>query len=61
MTFEIYQAWTLKGRRWFWRLRASNGKIIAIGGEGFHNRADVVGIIDRIVQIDAAKLKEKQQ
>lgn len=58
MTFEIYRAWTLSGRRWFWRLRATNGKIVAIGGEGFHNHGDVEAIINRIVQLDRAQIKE---
>lgn len=28
------------GGQWRWRLRADNGRIIANGGESFHNEAD---------------------
>lgn len=29
--FEIYTKLTLRGRRWYWRLRAANGEPIASG------------------------------
>lgn len=59
MTFEVYQRLTLKGWRYFWRLRAKNGRIIAVGGEGFHNRGDVHAIIDRMMnELDSAEIKE---
>lgn len=39
MKFEIFARLTLRGRRWFWRLRAANGRIVASGeSSGFHNR-----------------------
>jgi uncharacterized protein YegP (UPF0339 family) len=40
MTFEFYRRVTIRGRRWFWRARARNGRIIAIGGEGYVNLRD---------------------
>lgn len=57
MTFEIYSRFTWRGKRWFWRLRAKNHRIVAVGGEDFHNRRDVERIIDKIVAIDAAQIK----
>jgi len=33
--FEYFVSSTTDGPRWFWRLKAANGQIIAIGGEGF--------------------------
>lgn len=37
MEFEIYRG---AAREWRWRLRASNGKIVADSGEGYNNQAD---------------------
>ncbi len=47
MKIEIYRRLTLRGKRWFFRVRARNGEIIAVS-EGYHNLADVhetVGVI----------------
>lgn len=30
------------GKNWYWRLVAPNGKIIAIGGEGYRRRSGVL-------------------
>jgi uncharacterized protein YegP (UPF0339 family) len=58
MTFEIFRRWSFTGYRWFWRLRAKNHRIIAVGGEGFHNKGDVQKIIDRMVnELSAAEIK----
>lgn len=46
MQFEMYRDNVGQGLmaaaigQWRWRLRASNGRIIANGGESFHNEAD---------------------
>lgn len=40
MRFELYQRRTLRGLRWFWRLRGDNRRIVAIGGDGYFNKAD---------------------
>ena len=45
---EVYQRLTLRGKRWFWRVKAANNRIIAIGGEGFHNMADAAHIADSV-------------
>lgn len=49
MTFEVYHRLTLRGWRWYWRLRAANHRIVAVGGESFHNKADVLAIIDKLM------------
>lgn len=45
MRIEVYRRVTIYGRRWFWRIVAKNGKKIATGGEGFHNRLDVLATL----------------
>jgi hypothetical protein len=42
MKIEIYRRLTIRGHRWFWRVRASNNRIVAIGGEGYHNFMDAI-------------------
>lgn len=32
MKFEIYEG---RNKKWYWRLKADNGKIIADGGQGY--------------------------
>lgn len=39
---------TLRGWRWFWKAVAPNNRSIAIGGEGYHNRGDILAIIETI-------------
>jgi len=43
--FKVYKD---KAEEWRWRFIASNGKIIADSGEGYHNRADCVHGIELI-------------
>lgn len=57
MTFEVYSRLTWKGRQFYWRLRAKNNRIVANGGEGFHNKGDVLRIIDKIAAVDTAQIK----
>jgi uncharacterized protein len=47
LTFSIYQD-TL--RQYRWRLKASNGRIIADSGEGYVNRVDCQNAIALIMQ-----------
>lgn len=58
MTFQIFRRRTIRGRRWFWRLKAANHKIVAVGGEGFANRRDVVDIIEKIAAIQCARIED---
>lgn len=36
MKFILFEKRTLRGRRWYWNLRADNGESIASGGQGGH-------------------------
>ena len=47
MRFELYRArrGLLRRTQWRWRLIASNGRIIATGGEGYNNRRDALAMI----------------
>jgi len=44
MTYEMYRS----GYEWRWRLRASNGEIIA-SGEGYHNRDDCIHAVNLVM------------
>lgn len=49
-TVEIYEArrgLSLR-KQWRWRIRAKNGRIIANGGEGYFNKADLLKALDRV-------------
>ena len=46
MKFQYYQS--SKNDEWYWRLRASNGKIIADGGEGYKKKAECIERIQDI-------------
>jgi len=43
--FEVYKD---KAEEWRWRFKASNSKIIADSGEGYHNKADCLHGIELI-------------
>ena len=38
-------------REWRWRLRASNGRILADSGEGYRRRASVYEAVERVKSI----------
>ncbi len=47
--FQIYRRLTIRGHKWFWRLRSTaNGQIIATGGEGYSRRIDASEAVGRI-------------
>jgi hypothetical protein len=41
MKIEVFSRLTLSGRRWFFRIKAANGKIVA-QSESYHNRSDAI-------------------
>ena len=43
-------------REWRWRLRASNGRIVADSGEGYRRRASVYEAVKRVRSILAGDL-----
>ncbi len=54
LTFETYQD-QKEGHRW--RLKATNGQIIATSGQGYKDKRDCKNAIDRIKKDAATKLK----
>jgi uncharacterized protein YegP (UPF0339 family) len=48
MHFEIYKS----GTEYRWRLKASNGRIIADSGESYKNKSDCVAGIDLVKSTD---------
>lgn len=46
-TFNVFSRITLRGRRWFFNLKAGNGEIIA-QSEGYVNKSDAHHAIQRI-------------
>lgn len=56
MEYEYYQS--AKNKEWYWRLKASNGKIIADGGQGYENKADCLHGISLVKKSASAKVTE---
>lgn len=54
MKFEVYNNMNHTG--WRWRLRASNGKIVATSGEGYRRRADCVRGLLSVVLLDSTTM-----
>ena len=50
MGFEIYQD---KAGEWRWRLRASNGNLVAITEEGYVSKDNVIRALDSVRRIAA--------
>lgn len=59
MEFEHYQS--AKNKKWYWRLKASNGKIIADGGQGYDNKADCLHGISLVKKSASAKVTETDE
>ena len=57
MKYEMYRDDSIK-REWRWRLRAANGNIIAVSGEGYANKGDCRDIIDSVKASADAPIKE---
>ena len=47
MGFEIYQD---KSGEWRWRLRSSNGQLVANGGEGFASKSNVIRALESLTR-----------
>ena len=45
---ELYRKLTLRGWRWFWRVRAYNGQIVATGHDGYHNFGDALETAENV-------------
>lgn len=59
MTFEIFTRRGIRGKRWYWRLRARNGEIIA-QSEAYRNEGDAYATV-ALVRTEApyAAMKER--
>lgn len=55
MTFEVYRRLTLRGKKWFWRLRARNGEIVA-HGESYSRRIDALNAVRVVRETDEKSL-----
>jgi uncharacterized protein YegP (UPF0339 family) len=55
MTYFIYKD---AEKRWCWRLRTSNGKIIAISSEGYKSKPDCLAAIKLVQASGIATVKE---
>lgn len=47
MKFVLFRRLTLRGYRWYWHLKANNGKVVA-QSEGYRNRHDAADTIETI-------------
>ena len=45
--FEYYEG---GDGQWYWRLKAPNHEIIAVGGEGFSSRGNAKASVERVVR-----------
>lgn len=53
MQYELYRHKTGAFiNQWGWRLRAANGRIIAVGGESYHNRVDCIDTVNSVMDTD---------
>ncbi len=56
MTYEYYKD---KKGEWRWRLKASNGRIIADSGQGYRNEQDCLAGIDRVKRSNDAEVRRE--
>ena len=47
MRIEMFSRLSLRGKRWYFRVRADNGEVIA-QSEGYHNRGDARSTAQRM-------------
>ncbi len=59
MKIEIYRRLTLRGKRYFFRMIARNGEIVAQGHtSGYHNLKDIHDTVGKIMsQVSFAKVE----
>lgn len=52
-TVEVYQRVGVWGGEWFWRLKASNGRILADSAEGYKKKDYAIHAAERMIDFDA--------
>ena len=53
MKFEMFKTQypkRLHGQQWYWRCRAKNNKILAVGGEGYSTKASCKRALQRFLK-----------
>ena len=43
--------------QWRWRIKGGNGEPVANGGESYHNKADMLAILEKIVNLQVIDSK----
>jgi uncharacterized protein len=56
-----YYYYTDNKGEWRWRLKASNGKVLADSGEGYVNLSDCLEAIDRVKESKDAPVKKEEK
>ena len=59
MKFELFKS--SNDNQWYWRFQAANGKSIAVGGEGYHNRMDALASMNNLRMTAASSPVWEQQ
>lgn len=48
---EVFRSLSVRrSQRWAWRLRAPNGRIVAVSGEGYGGRGEALGMAAAVAQ-----------
>ncbi len=54
--FEVYESKS----KWYWRFVARNGRIMADGGQGYHNKGNAQKAVKRLIE-DVAQISHTSQ
>ncbi|RYF70294.1 MAG: DUF1508 domain-containing protein [Comamonadaceae bacterium] len=59
MKFELFKS--PQNSQWYWRMVATNGQVIAVGGEGYVNRSGAVHGLNLVREHAATATAYEQQ
>lgn len=51
-TLHKFQSRQGRGLKWFWQLRGRNGRVTSDHQQGYNNEADMIGILERMFDIE---------
>ncbi len=54
--FEVYESKS----KWYWRFVARNGRVMADGGQGYHNKGNTQKAVKRLIE-DVAQIYHTSQ
>lgn len=62
MIIEYYKgsSGSIFSERWYWRIKARNGKIVANGAESYSNKGNVLCAIDRFLSQSLSSMLIKE-